>query len=173
MVKALLFWCSVVCCLKVRNRDQTTLHGAKQGAFPLRSAESCISEIRLQIRVELSNSSTHHCSPSNNCLFSHLFKFQKLLWLVSYSVRFTLFYFKYICKKNSSMFYIVIFEAEELQEDNPSTTNHQSFLKSYISTGCAAPNLHKLCLNNNFIKAPQYFWNLPSTPEALPKFWNL
>jgi hypothetical protein len=55
------------------------------------------------------------------------------------------------------MFYIVIFEAEELQEDNPSTTSHQSFLKSYISTGCAAPNLHKLCLNNNFIKAPQYF----------------
>ena len=30
-----------------------------------------------------------------------------------------------------------------------------------------------LCLNNNFIKAPQYFWNLPSTPEALPIFWNL
>ena len=85
VVKALLFWCPVVCCLKVQNSEHTTFNGATQGAFTLKSADQA-TVLCLQIRVELSNSSTHHCSLSNSCAFSHLFKLQYLLRLVSYSV---------------------------------------------------------------------------------------
>ena len=140
VVKALLFWCSVVCCLKVRNREHTTLHGDTQGAFTLRSADQ-VTVLCLRIRVELSNSSTHHCSPGNNCLSSHLFKLQYLLRLVSYSVIWI-------------FFNVLIFVRG---------TAYSSILLS-LKQAKSKKWIKVLQVNNKF-------WNLPSLPEALPKIF--